>query len=170
MSEADAQQVTEPVAQPAAPVAQPDVQPAAQRNPMRFSIGTMLLVVTIACLATALLLNQRRIGNLERQLKATLPLSVDEVARQFEERTTMGAVTTTVNDVRYSEEKDTYKVRFSWTVAKSKNRWKSEVFLEPDGYGAYHGTIRSSPYLTSLGRKFPFAVEVQTPSPLTRKP
>ena len=84
------------------------------------SLGTLLLVVTIVCLATALMLEHRRLTQIERQLAETKrelstlqPLSAEEVARQFENATTLGPISTTVKDVRTA-------VRRCWHLAWSR--------------------------------------------------
>ncbi len=142
-----------------------------RRFPFQFSLASLLLVMTLVCLATALVLSHRKIAQLERdiaqtkgELAALQPLSANEVARQFKNRTTLGPVATTVKDVRYSPTDDTYKVKFSWVDPTTKQIWSTDAILTGDGYGAYSGKIRSGPFITALGVKDTFFVYVEAPS------
>ena len=152
----------------------PSQTPSNRSLPVRFSLGTLLLVVTIVGLATALMLEHRRLSQIERQLAETQqelstlqPLSAEEVARQFENATTLGPISTTVQDVRYSPTEDAYQVEFAWmNEKKNKERWSSQVKLTSDGYGRYFGRIRSDAFTQPLGHKDGFTVAVETPSPL----
>lgn len=107
---------------------------------------------------------------MERELaeihQERLPLSAEEVARQFEEGTTLGPISTTVKDVRYSPAEDAYKVDLSWTDATTGNSWSTDVILSTDGYGTYFGRIRNRPFIELLGHEDGFTVAVKTPSPL----
>ena len=138
-----------------------------QRQPWTFSLGSMLMAVTIACLATALFATHRRLADTESQLRSMQPLSTRDVATQFEGCTTVGPISTEVTDVRYSPEDDSYKVRFSWTNQDDGQTWWTDVILKSDGYGSYGGMIRNGPFTKPLGYKNGFAVAVQTPSGLT---
>ena len=121
----------------------------------------------------ALVLVNRRLGHLERKLSdaerklSTLqPLSAEEVARQFEDAATLGPISTSVKDVRYSPTEDAYKVDFAWNNKKSGDRWRTQVKLTADGYGKYYGRIRNDSFYGPLGYKDGFTIAVETPSPL----
>lgn len=146
----------------------PPTQPGFGR--IRFSLGNLLLLVTVVALAISLVMTYRKLDRMERAFDAMQPMSPQQVARQFERQTTLGKVRTTVNDVRYSQKEDAYKVSFSWLDSNGQH-WSSEVLLNPDGFGKYSGEILSSEFVTSVGsgRNNRFAVGVQTPSPLKEK-
>ena len=137
-------------------------------RPFRFSVGSLLLVVTVVCLATALVLTNRKLAQTERELTTLQPLSAEEVAQQFEKCTKLGPISTTVKDVRYSPTDDAYKVSFSWVDAISRKTWHTEVKLTADGYGTYFGIIRSGEFIRPLGHKDGFSVSVKTSSPLKK--
>lgn len=134
----------------------------------RFSIGTILLWVAIAALTINTVIMNRHVARLGNDLASQRPLAPREVARQFEQRTTLGTIATTVKDVRYSPEADTYEVEFSWADAASGKTWHSDVRLNHDGFGTYLGQIRGQPFIEPLGHKDFFPVSVKTPSPLDR--
>ena len=87
------------------------------------------------------------------------PLPVEEVARQFEQSTTVGPIKTTVGDVRYSPKEDAYKVQFSWDNAQTNQKWFTDVQLTSDGFGGYYGQITSSEFLQPLGRTNAYTVD-----------
>lgn len=130
----------------------------------KFSLSTMLMVVTIACLATALVLTSRRLAETESLLGSMKPLPLKEIAAQFEKKTTLGPIATKVTDVRYSPEADAYKVQFSWTNKDTDETWTSDVILKSGDYGAYVGRIRNGPFATPLGYTDGYPVAVRTPS------
>ena len=141
----------------------------------RFSLGNLLLLVLVVCLATALLVTHRRLVQLERsftetqrELRALQPLSAEDVAIQFEKSTTGGPIATTVEDVRYSPTEDAYKVSFSWLNATTGQSTYTSVKLKGDGFGAYKGVIHSAKFATPLGHKDSVPVFVRTASPLTK--
>ncbi len=139
-------------------------KPSSRR--FQFSLGAMLLWVAIVCLAISNAMTLREIFELKRELTAQRPLPAQEVARQFRENTTLGPISVSVGDVRYSSKADSYKVEYSWTDANTGKTWSSDIELMPDGYGAYYGVIRNGPFVTPLGVKNGFTVAVKTPSPL----
>lgn len=141
-------------------------EPAPRRR-LRFSLGSLLLLVTAISLAIALALTHQKLTIADRQLKAVQPLSPEEVASQFESQTTLGSIKTTVRDVRYSPGENAYKVAFSWVESKTAQEWSTEVILTADGFGAYHGKIQSDQFVkpSGIGLDF-FPVELKTPSPL----
>jgi hypothetical protein len=148
-----------------------DSSPAPAKRELRFSLGQLLLIVTIACLVLAIVLMSfqmrllgSRLESTQQELSALQPLSVDEVARQFQAATTLGPVTTKVSDVRYSPKEDAYRVRFSWTDAKTAQTWSTDVELKNDGFGTYVGAIRNSEFIQPLGYTDQFFVAVETPS------
>lgn len=141
-------------------------QPLAKRR-FQFSIGSMLLWTAIVCLAVVNVMTHRELAQPKRELDIQRPLSAEEVARQFQKRTTLGPISVAVKDVRYSPKEDSYKIDFSWTDARTKKTWSSDVTLRADGYGAYHGEIRNGPFIKPLGYSERFVVSVETPSPLT---
>lgn len=140
-----------------------DSQTPASRN-FRFSIGTLLLWFVILALTLNAIMMNRQISRLTKEVAAQQPLSPKEVARQFEKRATLGPVSTTVRDVRYSEQEDAYRVEFSWVDATSGKTWFSDVRLKNDGFGVYYGQIRNGPFIQPLGYKESFTVAVETPS------
>jgi len=139
----------------------------------RFTIGTTLLWLAIAGLvANTIVINwritmlQREIDDQQRELNTHRPLPPQEVASQFEKRTTLGPITTSVKDVRYSPDTDSYKVEFTWINSTTGKTWQTDVELESDGYGAYFGQIRNGPFIKPLGYEESFAILVEAPSPL----
>ena len=137
-----------------------------QRRRLQFSIGSMFLWAAIMCLTISNVMTRRELVQVRRELDAQRPLTANEVARQFEERTTRGPISVTVRDVRYSPEQDSYKIDFSFTDATSSNSWTSDVRLRSDGYGTYYGEIRADPFVKALGFSERFVVSVKTRSPL----
>jgi hypothetical protein len=122
--------------------------------------------VAIGCLAVTNVLTHRELSAVKRELDANRPLSAKEVARQFQQNTTLGPIAVKVRDVRYSPDKDSYKVDFSWTDATTNKSWSSDIELTADGYGAYYGQIRNGPFIGPLGYKEAFSVAIKSPSPL----
>ncbi|MCA9102750.1 MAG: hypothetical protein KDA63_16440 [Planctomycetales bacterium] len=147
---------------------------SAGRSPTRwlqFKLGNLLLLVTIVGLVLALIATNLRLVHVQRELShrdaelATLrPLPVEDVAAQFEKQTTLGTITTTVKDVRYSEEHDAYRVSFSWTDSTSVQTWFTDVTLESNGYGQYLGVIGNGPFVQSLGNTKGLTVLIESPS------
>ena len=136
------------------------------RGRVQFSIGTLMLWTAIVCLAVSHGILALQMRGLKRELESSRPLRAEEVARQFEQRTTLPPIRTTVRDVRYSSEKDSYKVDFSWHNAKNGRTWSSDVTLKSDGFGSYFGEIRNGSFVQPLGYKSPYSVVVKSPSPL----
>ena len=110
----------------------------------------------------------RHVTQLKQEVASQQPLDPKEVARQFEKSTTLGTITTTVKDVRYSPEADAYRVNFSWIDSASGKTWFSDVRLSSDGFGIYYGQIRNGPFIQPLGCKESYAVAVKTPSALVQ--
>src|SRR6056297_1959463 len=131
----------------------------------RFSIGTLLLWIAIGALTMNTIIMNRHVTQLKQELASQQPLAPKEVARQFENRTTLGTIATTVKDVRYSPDADAYRVDFSWVDSASGKTWHSDIRLKHDGFGVYYGQIRNGPFIQPLGYKESFAVAVETPSP-----
>ena len=127
-------------------------------------MGTLLLWVAILAVAINTALLNRQIYLLKHEVAAQQPLTPKEVARQFEKSTTLGPISTSVRDVRYSEEADTYRVEFSWVDATTGKTWFTDVRLKHDGFGIYYGKIRNGPFIKPLGYKDSFTVAVETPS------
>jgi hypothetical protein len=103
---------------------------------------------------------------MQRELTTNRPLSAQEVANQFEKKATLGPITTSVKDVRYSPDTESYKVQFAWTNSAIGKEWLGAVELESDGYGRYYGRICNEPFIEPLGFEEAFLVEIETPSPL----
>src|SRR5262249_7791763 len=136
----------------------PDEGPG-RKITIRFSLSTLLLLIAIVGLTIALVLTQFQLSNLRRELGAHEPLSVEEVARQFESQLSAPPMTGTADDVRYSPKTDSYHVKFSVVnSATPTTRSESEVTLRGDGYGRYRG------YLDLGGPQI--TVVVETPSAL----
>lgn len=131
---------------------------------LRFSVGTLLLWIAIGALAMNTIIMGRKVTQLKQELASQQPLPAREVARQFEKRTTLGVIATTVKDVRYSTEADAYKIDFSWVDSTTGKTWHSDVQLNHDGFGVFYGKIRNGPFIEPLGYKHSFAVAVETPS------
>src|SRR5215212_6929499 len=76
-----------------------------QRSPrrFRFSVASLLLFMAVLGLAIMLGLTNRKLHRVEQELGAMQPMSPQEVARQFEQHTTLGPIKTKVEDVRYSQ-------------------------------------------------------------------
>jgi hypothetical protein len=104
---------------------------------------------------------------MEGELTASRPLRAEEVARQFEMATNVNQLKTKVEDVRYSPEKDAYRVRFSWTDPVTKSQWSTDTTLESDGFGTYFGPILSVEFLKAIGSKEDrYMIAVASESPL----
>lgn len=148
---------------------QADTPATPPRGPrLQFSLATLLLSMTAVGLAVALLLTNRRLAEAERRLKAIFPLPVDEVALQFENRTTVGPITTRVRDVRYSSDHDSFLVNYEWTDSQTGQTWSSDLVLESDGFGRYSAVIHNDPFIKPLGNTRGFTVLVESPSALQR--
>jgi hypothetical protein len=143
----------------------------------QFSLGSMLLVIAIACMAMWMFAMSRslthvsaRLRVLEGEQTASRPLSAEEVARQFEMATNVNQLKTKVEDVRYSPEKDAYRVTFSWTDPVTKSQWSTDAMLKSDGFGVYFGPILSGEFLKAIGSKEDrYMVGVYSESPLKSK-
>ncbi len=133
---------------------------------LRISLTSVFCLLLIAVLVITNLVTGWRLLRIQRELSAYRPLPPKEVARQFEENTTLGRISTKVVDVRYSADKDAYRVAFSWRDTKAAETWYSEVDLASNGYGLYGGVIRSDAFVQPLERES-YSVAVQTPSPLS---
>ena len=130
----------------------------------RFSITTMLLLVAIIGLGIALIITSEKLVETQRQLSAYQPLSLAEVARQFQQNASTGSVAVIVDDVRYSDAKKAYKIEFSWIDAATGNRWSTETNLLSDGFGKYQGAIYSDEFVKAVGLSGPPFIVVQSPS------
>jgi hypothetical protein len=124
----------------------------------------MLLLVAIIGLGIALFITRQDLAEAKRQLSVSQPLSLSEVARQFQKNASTSTVAVTVNDVRYSDVEKAYKVEFLWVDPTTKQKWSSETKLQSDGFGRYLGQVRSSEFLTALGSSGFITVFVETPS------
>ena len=130
----------------------------------RFSILTMLLMVAIIGLGIALVMTRRELTEAQRQLATYQPLSLAEVARQFQTNLSKTSVPVTAEDVRYSEAEKAYKVEFSWIEPTSKQSWTTETKLGSDGFGKYQGTIESDEFRKALGTVGSLFISVEAPS------
>jgi hypothetical protein len=142
---------------------------------IRFSLGSLLLLIAVIGLALALFVTNRQMSQIREQLAqteselATLrPLPVEEVARQFESNATLGPIKTTVRDVRYSPKEDAYRVTFSWVDSQAKQEWSTDLELRSDGFGQYYGVIMNGPFIEPLGNTHGFTVLVKAPSALKK--
>lgn len=134
---------------------------------LRYSLGTLLLLMTVICLAIALAIVYTKYSRAERQLTAMMPMSVEEVARRFEESTQTATTKIKVTDVRHSAAENAYKITFSWKDATTGQEWATDVKLVSDGFGVYFGKVYSSEFLKSVGSKNDYyVVAISTPSPL----
>ena len=131
---------------------------------LQFRLSTLLLLVAIFGLTVALIISQILISRLEAEAATGRPISVEEVARQFEKQTGSGPVGVKVTGIRYSSKDDAYRVEFSWIDPMTKQNWQSEVQLKADGYGKFFGMIGSDQFMQSLGYTGHFPVVVETPS------
>jgi hypothetical protein len=142
-------------------------------NPIRrfrFSLGSLLLLMAVVCLAISLAIVYSQLVRTERELEGLRPMSVEEVARQFENSTKFGNFATKVNDVRYSPTEDAFAVEFSWTDPATGTMWSTDTKLKPDGFGRYYGKIHSGEFLKAVGSTSEYyMIGVETPSPLKSK-
>lgn len=138
---------------------------------LQFSLGSMLMLTAVVGLSISLVLVYSKLVRTERALSALQPISVEEVARQFERNTSIGGgrITTKVTDVRYSPAENAYKVNFSWTDSQTGQSWSSDVKLKSDGFGMYFGQIRNSEFVKPLKSSDVYLVVVETPSALRRE-
>ena len=127
------------------------------------SLQSLLFGVVILGLVLSNILTIRQRDQLQRELAASRPLPMADVARQFKEQTTLGPIAVVVRDVRYSSAADSYKVDYSWTDATTGQTWSSDVVLKSDGYGTYVGQIHNSQFVQALGYNEAFTVAVKTP-------
>ena len=134
-----------------------------QKTPSRLSYSTMLLWILIVYLLITSIKLQRDISVMKQGNVIQTPLSVQEVARQFEKRTHLPPISTDVRDVRYSPENDAFKVEFSWTNRDTEKTWHTDVKLSSDGYGRYIGTIRNGPFIEPTGHEDGYSVVVESP-------
>lgn len=131
---------------------------------LRFSLSTLLLLVVIFGLGIALVQARLQIRDLRREMGAHEPVSVEEVARQFEQRLSTPPLTVSADDVRYSPKGDSYRVTFSWVnSATPTQRTSSEATLKGDGYGRYLGEVMA---WSAPGSAIGTPVVVETPSAL----
>ena len=63
-----------------------DTTHTARKPWLRFSLGSMLLMTAVVCLSISLVIVYGRLVRIERELNASRPLSVEEVARRWEKR------------------------------------------------------------------------------------
>jgi hypothetical protein len=153
----------------------PDSTRSSSSKRFRISLATLLLWFALVGLLVSNLLLSHRLSVVEhewqsrkQELETIRPLPLAEVARQFEARTTRGPISVSVKDVRYSADKDSYKIYFSWTDSSSNKTWSTDVELKSDGYGSYYGQIRNGPFIQPLGYKESFTVVVITPSSMSK--
>jgi len=132
--------------------------------PYRLSFGTILLWAAIVCITVTIIMLKLELSQIKRSLISQVPMSVQEVAQQFIKHTTLGPITVTVKDVRYSSKKDSYKIDFSWTDATTGKTWHTDVQLTNDTFGTYFGMIRNDPFFKPLGYKDGYPVAVKSPS------
>jgi hypothetical protein len=132
--------------------------------PYRISFGTILLWVAVVCITVTIIVIKIELSQIKRSLISQVPMPVKEVAQQFKKQTTLGPVTVTVKDVRYSPKKDSYKIDFSWTDSTTGKIWNTDVQLINDTYGTYFGMIRNDPFIKPLGYKDGYPVAVESPS------
>lgn len=132
-----------------------------------FSLSTMLMAITIGCLAMALFLANRRLAEYESELKFLRPLPVDELARDFEQKTSQGPVSTYVTDIRCSAN-GICKLTYTWTIDGSNQYTSTEIILSHDGYGTYYCKIREQPLAKLLGNQNGVDYTFQTPPAFKR--
>lgn len=137
------------------------------RPKLRFAISSLLLGTTIVALTIALIWTQLEVQRLKKDVQANRKLTVDEVAASIENRASIHPFPVKVRDVRYSPEKDAYRVRFEFTDVADKERYVTDVTLVGDGFGAYTGRIQNDRFLAPLNRT-ELWVGAETPSPLKR--
>lgn len=147
----------------------PPDTPTPPRRRFQFSIESILLWTAIACLAISNVMLSRKLERITRDVQSSRPLSPNEVAEQFEKRTTLGPITTNVEDVRYSPEKDAFQIEFSWVDANTNEEWWSDVELQSDEFGRYYGRIRNGPFVKPLGYQDGFTIIVESPSSFERE-
>jgi len=143
----------------------------------RFSLRGLLAVVTIVCLALALLITffqlsriRQELAQANQQLQAMRPLAPEEVAAQLEEQTNYVSATGKVQDVRYSAAQDEYLVRFAYTIKKTGQTSMTEIRLKGDGFGQWAGAIQSPDFAAATGvASGNVYVLVKTPSSLNQK-
>ena len=138
----------------------------APKTPSRSNYSTMLLWILIVYLLITSVKLQRDISAMKQGNVIQAPLCVQEVARQFKERTHLPPISTDVKDVRYSPRDDAFKVEFSWTNRDTEETWHTDVKLSSDGYGRYIGTIRNGPFIEPTGHENGYSVVVESPSQL----
>jgi hypothetical protein len=134
------------------------------KTPSCFSCSTILLWILVVYLLVTSVSIQRDISTIKQGSITQAPLSFQEVARQFKERTTLPPISTEVNDVRYSPKNDSFQVEFSWTNRDTEKTWHTDVKLSGDGYGRYIGTIRNGLFIEPIGHEDGYSVVVESPS------
>lgn len=154
---------------------------AGKASGMRYSVSSLLLLMVVVALFFSLMIVYRQLREVEKRLAAVdakllhaetavlsvQPIPPQEVAKQFESRTSNGSVKTTVSDVRYSPKEDAYQVEFSWIDPATKSNWTTDIRLKSDGFGRYFGSIRSDEYLKAIAsNNDTYLVVVESASPL----
>ena len=142
------------------------------RRPLQFLIGSLLMWTAVIGLVLINLMMYREVRQLARQVaeqsrvdSQRWPISAEEVAQQFQRGAALGPLSARVDDVRYSEAEDSYRISFVWTNKKTGQVWSTTAKLEGNGFGEYYGMIQSDALVKSLGSDR-FAASVKTPSPL----
>jgi len=143
----------------------------------KFSLASLLILMTVVCLALSLAFVYGRLQEVESRLSMIdgrqvlqMPIPAQEVVRQLENHLNFSGVQINVADVRYSPSEDAYKVDLSWSDPAAKLIWSTDVKLKSDGFGRYFGATHSSEFLKVAGSKNDsYMVFVETPSPLKSK-
>jgi hypothetical protein len=130
----------------------------------RFSYSTILLWILVVYLLINSITLKRDLSQIKQGSSIQAPLSVQEVARQFKERTNLPPMSTDVKDVRYSPKHDSFQVEFSWTNRDTEDTWYTDVKLSGDGYGRYIGTIRNGTFIEPIGHEDGYSVVIESPS------
>jgi len=118
----------------------------------RFTIGSLLLGITLVALFIAFLLVQRDVRQLQRIGTLDKPSS-SEVAASVENYVSIHPKPVKVSDVKYSSDNDSFKVWYTFVDTTTGESLKSDVILKGEGFGSYVGCIKKDRFLAPLQNK-----------------
>ncbi|MDA7978647.1 MAG: hypothetical protein MPJ50_07745 [Pirellulales bacterium] len=121
----------------------------------QFSIGQLLILVLVVSLLIAHFLMWQRLAKIENRITDSAtgfipPVSLHDVKIQFESQTSDSGLKITVDDVRYSESKDAYRVDYTSLDTVSGRKGVSHIELQGDDYQLYHGRFQNPHYPSNM--------------------
>ena len=120
----------------------------------QFRLSTLLLAATLVAMACIIMVTRLEVARLKASRTLPIanasPIPPDVVAASVEQHLASHPLPTSVNDVRYSLNDDSFKVRYQWTDPTDGKQWSSDVTLKGDGYGEYTGCITNDKFLNAI--------------------